>query len=1489
MKKVYISITDETSSWLDELRKLPGVEYLNDPAVKDFIKDDEDQLLRQNADYVVYVITPRIEDYDVISQLVDDSNKLTERTLFLYLESDGEKSFNPHQIKSLNAIGEMVNINQSKWCRTTEELAEHLSQDLREAVNTTFEWQKSTQHKEKTPEVFLGGTVNNSSWRDELIPKLEVDFFNPVVKEWNEEARLLEIKKREDCDYNLYVITPLLMGYYSLAEVVDDSYKKPGHTIYCFLTQDEKASPEGPEKLDFNANQIRSLRNIGRIVDDNGGIWCKTIEEVITFLNNVHKVAYYQTYATLLEQAVFWNRNERDARNLLQGFDLVDAKRWVQGTNFGDLIPPTQLIKTYYNQSVKEEQYASLDSVFISYSREASEVYVRRLYSTLMQKKVNVWFDRERIRAGQDFREEIRVGIERAGNFIYVISPQSIESQYCQEELDTAKKYNKRIIGILHKSLGESVVDKRIEFSHREEFNQKKIDDPVEEDRILNKVLRTVKEGADAVIVHTNVLNAALSWERAGKKKQLLLQGEEQIKAHEWLKASGPETDPNSVAALPTSLHCEFICESKKHADNSFVDVWLSTHALDDLAQVMIGTMHKFGQTIAWRELESDEELELHIIKATRFLFVIDPHTIKNSKCLFELKLALEHNIPVFPILVENVDTDHIPDFGVSTKSADISDWASVSDFQKVFQDYFSRKIFNNDKIAYHIPLKYIRHKNFRRSKVDDELPFLIRGQALEDYQVWYETNKDNAYLKQSSIGDYLDACNQVKELPNSEIFIAYEPEMRHFVFRLNEQLNEEGKVTWNDHTDKRTSAGSEEFSTNGIQFSENIVVIGSPNYFQSRETEFEREAIETSGKRIIIIQLDPDTEIPAGFSKDHIIPFDHDVELVCNRLLKELNTDQAYVRKFNQMSMEAHGWVREGKNKAKLLRGDALVSALLWLNESKGKSPQPTDNQKDFINKSQDEEKKRKRKDKWLFWLLVLITLLAVVATIFSLIQQHKAVSAQEVAEQQEKKAKSNQEKAEKNAETARIAQAQANRARENAIDAKKEADENAARAEQEGERARLAAEEAKKQRFTAETNAKEAERNLKSLIRQREITDSAQQRNIIQNRVQTAIEMAISSEKLASVGADTLARQMVIAAYDTLQNYGDSTTHMTLLMAMIKVVEGGQQHHEFLDGRALTNFRVLGDQVFALSKNGSLIVKDQASSTTYTIDQPYLENSTAFDYDGKTLVVGNIYGQLKVISLPNTASESDAEATLLSTKQVHRINMAVSNVVNLEHADSSIWVSTGFDGKVFILYKNNKHELIPVSDALDLGTRQRISIDVNKTRKRMVLGTAKQGLYVLGYDDLKTWTFKFFNQPLRGNANTVSAVKLTPDDGSVVLGFSNGSVSLLNLSSGDMTPFTYIRAHAQAISAIDANDNKLIVGSRDGKITFVEWATSDFSKNPQKSLIYNEHPPGAEIQAVGLNVKDHSVYSMDKTSLRKWFTEKDQLYDLLTQSKNN
>jgi hypothetical protein len=125
--------------------------------------------------------------------------------------------------------------------------------------------------------VFLGGTCNESTWRDQLISMLKIDFFNPVVEDWTPECQEEEIKQRTECEFCLYVITPKMIGVFSIAEVVDDSNKRPEKTIFCPLVVD------GTET--FNRVQIKSLAAVATLIRSNGGLVFFDLDKVANYLN----------------------------------------------------------------------------------------------------------------------------------------------------------------------------------------------------------------------------------------------------------------------------------------------------------------------------------------------------------------------------------------------------------------------------------------------------------------------------------------------------------------------------------------------------------------------------------------------------------------------------------------------------------------------------------------------------------------------------------------------------------------------------------------------------------------------------------------------------------------------------------------------------------------------------------------------------------------------------------------------------------------------------------------------------------------------------------------------------------------------------------------------------------------------------------------------------------------------------------------------------
>ena len=131
--------------------------------------------------------------------------------------------------------------------------------------------------KRKFMKVFLGGTCNESTWRNDIIHMLEVGFFNPVVEDWTPECMAEEIRQREECDICLYVITPKMTGVYSIAEVIDDSNKRPSRTVFVRLRND------GCDR--FNDAQWKSLGAVAQMVERNGGACFDSLESVAAHIS----------------------------------------------------------------------------------------------------------------------------------------------------------------------------------------------------------------------------------------------------------------------------------------------------------------------------------------------------------------------------------------------------------------------------------------------------------------------------------------------------------------------------------------------------------------------------------------------------------------------------------------------------------------------------------------------------------------------------------------------------------------------------------------------------------------------------------------------------------------------------------------------------------------------------------------------------------------------------------------------------------------------------------------------------------------------------------------------------------------------------------------------------------------------------------------------------------------------------------------------------
>lgn len=130
--------------------------------------------------------------------------------------------------------------------------------------------------------VFLGGTCNESTWRNDMMKLLEssgIGYFNPVDDDWTEDDYKKELQERKDCDVCLYVITPKMTGVYSIAEVTDDSNKRPEKTVFIILENDDNKT--------FNKSELKSLNAVKKMVQTNGANCFDTFESCVDWLKTV--------------------------------------------------------------------------------------------------------------------------------------------------------------------------------------------------------------------------------------------------------------------------------------------------------------------------------------------------------------------------------------------------------------------------------------------------------------------------------------------------------------------------------------------------------------------------------------------------------------------------------------------------------------------------------------------------------------------------------------------------------------------------------------------------------------------------------------------------------------------------------------------------------------------------------------------------------------------------------------------------------------------------------------------------------------------------------------------------------------------------------------------------------------------------------------------------------------------------------------------------
>ncbi len=673
---------------------------------------------------------------------------------------------------------------------------------------------------------------------------------------------------------------------------------------------------------------------------------------------------------------------------------------------------------------------------FISYGRADSKEFAAKLQNRLHEQGFEVWFDFNDIPLAVDYQNQIDDGIEKAHHFLFLISPHSVNSEYCQKEIQLAIKRNKRIIPLLHvmeisretwqqrnpKGTEADWQEYKAQGKHESYQNMHPVirklnwvyfqEDKNDFEKSLADLINLLRSHTEYVEQHTQLLAKALEWERQQKQTSYLLIGEERQQAETWLKFRFKTEQP---PCIPTDLHCEYITESIKNANNLMTQVFLSYADEDRAIMEKIRNSLRRESITVWTNQTDiktgeafEEAIKLGIEQADNVVYLLSPDSLNSTYCQQELALALSLHKRIIPVLLRTTDRAQVSEALQSLQYIDFTDNVKEEDYlldesQLLKTLYEDAAYYNEHKILLNKALKWQRQQN--------NPSILLRGYNLRSAETWLQvaqTRKEHppTALQQEFIGESL----RQPPLESLDVFISYSRADSDLARKLNDALQMQGKTTWFDQESIASGADFEEEIYRGIKVSDNFLFILSPNSIQSPYCAKEVEYAASLNKRFVTVlhrQVNP-SDLHPELAKVQWLDFngsEGDFNANFNQLVRTLDTDREHLRSHTKWLQRALEWEQKEKVADLLLRGSEFAVAQQWLQEAEAKNKRPAATllHKEFIAESQKaieagirQEKRRVIILKSLLGLVSAAAIIAVVAGFKALQSERKAQKAE-------------------------------------------------------------------------------------------------------------------------------------------------------------------------------------------------------------------------------------------------------------------------------------------------------------------------------------------------------------------------------------------------------------------------------------------------------------------------------------------------------------
>jgi WD40 repeat protein len=615
---------------------------------------------------------------------------------------------------------------------------------------------------------------------------------------------------------------------------------------------------------------------------------------------------------------------------------------------------------------------------FISYGRADSIQFATKLHDRLVECGLEVWLDKHDIPLSVDFQNQINNGIESAHNFIFIIAPHSVQSPYCLREVQHAVQYRKRIIPLLHV--------KADEFLHQTHpiisklnwiWFQEGIDDF---ETSFSGLLNVLQSHADYVKQHTWILGQALEWEKHQKQTRYLLIGQERIQAETWLKQ---QFQGQQAPCEPSDLHCEFICESTKNADNLMTQVFISYAAADQDVMIQIAkTLMRQGITIRTHSAEGEltaavgADIQQGVEQANDVIYLVSLSSLMSKACQQAVKQAFAYQKRIVALLIQPPTQPKALAALQRFACVDFRAYQDAAQYEGAIAKLLN--ILHQDA-HYYEQHKILLVKALKWQRQNRNPSILLRGYNLHHYETWLKLAKQRSHHTPIPLqAEFItESLNQPPEAA-LEVFISYSRTDSDLARKLNDALQVQGKTTWFDQESIASGTEFQQEIYRGIENSDNFLFIISPSSIYSPYCNDEVEYAQKLNKRIVTVLHRPVgvQDLHPALASVQWIDFNRyggDFYANFSELVRVLDTDRIYVQSHTKWSLQALGWQSDHKNPDLLLRGSELTLATGWLQQAhhQQKQPAPTALQEEFINASAElsdhliqQEQERQRRE---------------------------------------------------------------------------------------------------------------------------------------------------------------------------------------------------------------------------------------------------------------------------------------------------------------------------------------------------------------------------------------------------------------------------------------------------------------------------------------------------------------------------------------------